>query len=101
MELVYTIEYGHIDKDYEEEYCENELHFISKTKYTKALKELLQKFMLNIDGQYGNYIECYIDEMELTNEDYRTLNRYNSLVDCSPKNKMAQKYIIKNYTEVE
>ena len=101
MELVYTIEYGHIDKDYEEEYCENELHFISKPKYTEALKELLQKFMLNIDVQYGNYIECYIDKMELTDEDYRTLNRYNSLVDCTPKITMTQKYIIKNYTEVE
>lgn len=100
MELVYTIEYGYIDSE-DNYFCENELNFISKIDYYNQIKILIEKAMYNTENKQYYYIEGYEDEIELTEEDFRLLSRYKSLVDCSPKNKMIQSYIIKNYTEVE
>lgn len=99
---IYTIEYGYRVNDFNvtdkrdyEYFCTNEENFLTKREYEKALLRILKSTMGN-KTQQGYYIECYLDEEDITEEDIENIKMFNSLTDCSQKNTLIQSFDIFN-----
>jgi hypothetical protein len=95
--MVYTIEYGKIievDGVYER-YCTNEVNFIDETTYKNYLVDILTSVIGN-ESELGYYIECYIDEEELTKKDLDSIKIFLTTEDCVSKTNMVQQFLIDN-----